>query len=120
VAYLTTVGAMTLQGPHHVAKQSRTMRVSGVCIASSNSALLLRLWTPCLLIVAERCRRLLWRGWYMGVMVRWVVGLKRALVSSVRLNAGAARDIQELSRKRDGLYRCSRLCAIPSDWTWYM
>ncbi len=56
----------------------------------------------------------------MGVMVRWVVGLKRALVSSVRLNAGAARDIQELSRKRDGLYRCSRLCAIPSDWTWYM
>jgi hypothetical protein len=27
-AYLTMVGAIILQGPHHVAKQSRTMKVS--------------------------------------------------------------------------------------------
>ncbi len=106
MAYLTTVGAMTLQGPHHVAKQSRTIRVSLVCIASSNSALLFRLWTPCLPIVAEKCRRLLWRSWYMGVMVRLLVGLKRALVSSVRLNAGAARDIQQVQERRSEIYRC--------------
>lgn len=38
--YLTTWGAITLQGPHHVAKQSRTMRVSLSHMASSNAALL--------------------------------------------------------------------------------
>ena len=54
VTYLTTCGAMTLQGPHHVAKQSSTIRVSLVSIAESNSALFLRLCTPSLPIVAEK------------------------------------------------------------------
>ncbi len=35
--YLTTWGAITLQGPHHVAKQSRTMRLSFTAMASSKS-----------------------------------------------------------------------------------
>lgn len=39
-AYLTTWGAITLQGPHHVAKQSRTMRVSLSFKAASKSVLL--------------------------------------------------------------------------------
>lgn len=46
---------MTLQGPHQVAKQSRTMRVSFVRRASSNSALAWRLCTPSLPIVGEKC-----------------------------------------------------------------
>lgn len=40
VTYLTTWGAITLQGPHHVAKQSSTMRVSLLFSASSNADLL--------------------------------------------------------------------------------
>lgn len=32
--YLTMVGAIILQGPHHVAKQSRTIKVSLMSIAS--------------------------------------------------------------------------------------
>lgn len=43
MTYLTTCGAMTLHGPHQVAKQSTTMRVSLMPIASSNSDLDLRL-----------------------------------------------------------------------------
>lgn len=39
-AYLTTWGAMTLQGPHQVAKQSRTMSVSLIAIASLKSSIL--------------------------------------------------------------------------------
>ena len=38
--YLTTWGAITLQGPHHVAKQSTTIRLSLTAIASSNAPLL--------------------------------------------------------------------------------
>jgi hypothetical protein len=38
--YLTTWGAMTLQGPHQVAKQSRTMSESLTFSASSKAALL--------------------------------------------------------------------------------
>jgi hypothetical protein len=38
--HLTTWGAITLQGPHHVAKQSRTMRVSLSFMAASKSLLL--------------------------------------------------------------------------------
>lgn len=38
LTYLTTCGAMTLQGPHHVAKQSTTIRVSFSARAESHSA----------------------------------------------------------------------------------
>jgi hypothetical protein len=48
ITHLTTCGAMTLQGPHHVAKQSRTISVPFSSMAESNSALDLRLWTPSL------------------------------------------------------------------------
>lgn len=37
---LTTCGAITLQGPHHVAKQSSTMSVSLIAIASLKSSVL--------------------------------------------------------------------------------
>lgn len=40
VTHLTTWGAMTLQGPHQVAKQSRTIRLDLSASASSNAALL--------------------------------------------------------------------------------
>lgn len=50
--YLTTWGAITLQGPHHVAKQSRTMRVSFTAMASSKSLVL-------------RCRRVSACRWGM-------------------------------------------------------
>lgn len=49
--YLTTCGAMTLQGPHHVAKQSRTISPDPV-MASSKSFFDCRLCTPSLPIVA--------------------------------------------------------------------
>ena len=39
-SYFTTWGAMTLQGPHHVAKQSSTSSVSLLSSACSQSALL--------------------------------------------------------------------------------
>jgi hypothetical protein len=46
--YLTTWGAITLQGPHHVAKQSRTMRLSFTAMASSKSLVLqCRRVSPC-------------------------------------------------------------------------
>ena len=38
--HLTTWGAITLQGPHQVAKQSRTIRPEPLCRASSKAALL--------------------------------------------------------------------------------
>ena len=40
MTYSTTLGAMTLHGPHQVAKQSRTIRVSLTQRASSKSFLL--------------------------------------------------------------------------------
>jgi hypothetical protein len=44
--YSTTLGAMTLQGPHQVAKQSRTRSESLTPTTLSQSALELRLCTP--------------------------------------------------------------------------
>ena len=58
-AYLTIVGAMTLQGPHHVAKQSSTISDPFSPSAASNSALLTKLCTPCLPIVEEKLLKLL-------------------------------------------------------------
>lgn len=40
MTYLTTWGAMTLQGPHQVAKQSRTIRLDLSPSASSKAVLL--------------------------------------------------------------------------------
>lgn len=104
--YLTTCGAMTLHGPHQVAKQSRTMRPFSPR-AESKSALEVRLWTPDLAIVtvvAEKkrvgccCRLTVNRGVLVVVVVK-LAGLRKGarLVSSVRLSADeedAARDMQ--------------------------
>ena len=111
-AYLTTCGAMTLQGPHHVAKQSTTIRVSLVVMASSNSALFLRLCTPSLPIVTEKLLKLVFE---IGVRVVCLkagvvlvvgvvrVGLERRLVSSVLRKAEDAADIY-VDRERWELY----------------
>ncbi len=104
--HLTTCGAITLQGPHQVAKQSRTMRVPSCFMASSNSALVLRLWTPSLLMFAVAVKLLVGCVVVMVGMMRDRVGVrstggvvvfltKRAVVSkAVRLSAEDARDIQ--------------------------
>jgi hypothetical protein len=52
VTDLATCGAMTLQGPHQVAKQSRTMRESFSSRAVSNDFLSARAWTPSVLMIA--------------------------------------------------------------------
>lgn len=120
-AYLTTWGAITLQGPHQVAKQSRT-RVPFSPRADSQSALLLRcvsicslcariegrgetyeakLWTPCLdIAVAEKARGwlscLVMGCWYCArarKLVVAVAGLMRVLVSSARLKMVRVADI---------------------------
>ena len=79
MTYLTTCGAMTLQGPHHVAKQSSTISVPFSPMASSNSCFDCRLCTPSLPMVAEKLRVM--DGWFAvrrkieGVVkvVLWVV-----------------------------------------------
>lgn len=80
--YLTTCGAMTLQGPHQVAKKSTTATPSSH-MAESHSAWVVMLWTPILVVVVVKRREKSW------CWVRVVVGvlLKRVVVSSVRRKA---------------------------------
>jgi hypothetical protein len=107
---LTTCGAITLQGPHQVAKQSRTMRVPFSFMAESKSALDCRLCTPSLPIFAVLLKALL--GLRLGVVlmlarvsvrsgevvvVRDLLVTKRVVVSkAVRLIVFAAKDIQKV------------------------
>lgn len=97
--HLTTWGAMALQGPHHVAKQSSTIKLPCSPLAASNSALVWRLWTPILAAVDEKVRvvvvvvllkRFCWSRVVMGdCLVIWM------LVSRVLLNAVVA-DMSEV------------------------
>ena len=104
--HLTTCGAITLHGPHHVAKQSRTMSVPFSFIASSKSFFEERLCTPCLPMVAEKYLfELRKTGWYM--FCSWLVVrsgeavLMGVLVSSVRLNAEDVNDIHKSKSQED-------------------
>ena len=59
--HVTTLGAMTLQGPHQVAKQSSTTSVSLSASALSQSGFAERLWAP--IFLAEEWKAERSAGW---------------------------------------------------------